>query len=238
MKKIFTLLSTAFLLVTGFAQKTIRDANAEPRNVSGFHAIEVSGGINLYLTTGDEAVAVSANDKEVRDRIVTEVKNGVLKIYLDWKKGFKFNFKGSNSLKAYVSFKTLDRLSASGGSDVKMDGTIKSTNLKIDVSGGADLDARVDVGSLQLEQSGGADVNLTGKVTDMKIEASGGSDFSGYDLVTENCIIRASGGSDVTITVNKEFYAEASGAADVNWKGKATVKGAKASGAGSVSHRS
>lgn len=237
MKKIITLLLTAFFLVTGFAQKTIRDANAEPRNVSGFHAIEVSGGINLYLTTGDEAVAVSANDKEVRDRIKTEVKDGVLKIYYDWKKGVKLSLKG-NSLKAYVSFKSLDRLSASGGSDVKMDGTIKSATLKMDVSGGADLNARVEVGKLTLDQSGGADVNLTGTVTDLKIEASGGSDFSGYDLVTDNCIIQASGGSDVTITVNKEFYAEASGAADVNWKGKATVKGAKASGAGSVSHRS
>jgi hypothetical protein len=237
MKKIFTLLSTAFFLATGFAQKTIHDANAEARNVPGFHAIEVSGGINLYLSTGDEAVAISANDKEVRDRIKTEVKDGVLKIYYDWKKGMKLNFKG-NTLKAYVSFKTLDRLSASGGSDVKMEGTIKSDNLRINVSGGADLSARVDVGSLTLDQSGGADVDLAGRVTDLKIEARGGSDFSGYNLVSDNCIIHASGGSDVTITVNKEFYAEASGAADVNWKGKATVKGARASGAGSVSHRS
>jgi hypothetical protein len=237
MKKIVTLLLAAFFLVTGFAQKTIRDANAEVRNVSGFHAIEVSGGINLYLSTGDEAVAVSASDQEVRDRIKTEVKDGVLKIYYDWKKGMKLNLKG-NSLKAYVSFKTLDRLSASGGADVKMEGTIKSASLKLDVSGGADVSARVDVGNLTIDQSGGADVDLTGKVTDLKIEASGGSDFSGYDLIADNCIIRASGGSDVTITVNKEFYAEASGAADVNWKGKATVKGAKASGAGSVSHRS
>ena len=75
-------------------------------------------------------------------------------------------------------------------------------------------------------------------VTDLKIEASGGSDFSGYDLITENCIIQASGGSDIQITVNKEIYAEASGASDVNWKGKAAVKGVHASGSGSVSHRS
>jgi hypothetical protein len=237
MKKIVSLVLAAFLLATGFAQKTIRDANAEARNVQGFHAIEVSGGINLYLANGDEAVAVSANDKDIRDRIKTEVRDGVLKIYYDWKRGVKLNLKGT-SLKAYVSFKTLDRLVASGGADVKMDGTIKSGNLKMDVSGGADLSARVEAGNLTLDQSGGADVNLTGTVTDLKIEASGGSDFSGYDLIADNCIIHASGGSDVEITVNKEFYAEASGAADVTWKGKATVKGTKANGAGSVSHRS
>lgn len=238
MKKVFSLLLAACFVATGFAQKTVHDANAESRNISGFHAIEVSGGIDLYLSNGDEAVAVSAKDKEVRDRIITEVKDGVLKIYFDWKKGLKFNWKGGNAMKAYVSFKTLDKLSASGGSDVKMEGTIKSGSLKLNVSGGSDLSAKVEVGSLTLDQSGGSDVDLTGTVTDMKIEASGGSDFSGYDLVCDNCVIHASGGSDVNITVNKEFYAEASGASDVNWKGKAAVKGAHASGAGSVSHRS
>ncbi|HWI94317.1 MAG TPA: head GIN domain-containing protein [Flavisolibacter sp.] len=238
MKKVILILLAVFFVATGSAQKTVHDANAEVRNVTDFHAIEVSGGIDLYLSNGDEAVAVSANNKEVRDRIITEVKDGVLKIYFDWKKGLKFNLRGGNAMKAYVSFKALDKLWASGGCDVKMDGTIKSTSLKLNVSGGSDLSAKVEVGSLTLDQSGGSDVDLTGTVTDMKIEASGGSDFSGYDLACDNCVIHASGGSDVNITVNKEFYAEASGASDVNWKGKAEVKGAHASGAGSVSHRS
>jgi hypothetical protein len=237
MKKIVFFMLTAFMGFSGLTQKTIRDANVEARNVSGFHAIEVSGGINLYLSNGDEAVAVSASDKEYRDRIKTEVKDGVLKIYYDWKKGMKFNLKGT-SLKAYVSFKTLDRLSASGGSDVTVEGFIKSDKLNIHLSGGADLSSKVDVGSLTINTSGGSDATLGGSATDLRITASGGSDFSGYNLVSDNCIIQASGGSDVTITVNKEFYAEASGAADINWKGKAAIKGTKASGAGSVSHRS
>lgn len=237
MKKIISLLLAAFFGVTGFAQKTIHDANAEVRSVSGFHAIEVSGGIDLYLSNGNEAVAVSANDKEARERIKTEVKDGVLKIYFEWRKGLKFNFRG-NSMKAYVSFKSLDRLSGSGGSDVYLEGTIQSDKLNIDLSGGSDFKGRVEAGSLVINQSGGSDANLSGTVRDIKIEASGGSDFSGYGLTTDNCVIQASGGSDVEITVNKELYAEASGASDVSWKGKAAVKGAKASGAGSVSHRS
>ncbi|MFL5739423.1 MAG: GIN domain-containing protein [Flavisolibacter sp.] len=50
--------------------------------------------------------------------------------------------------------------------------------------------------------------------------------------------MNASGGSDINITVNKELTAEASGASDVYWKGTATVKEVKATGAGSVSHKS
>lgn len=237
MKKVVSLLLAAFSLVTASAQKTIRDANAEVRNVSGFHAVEVSGGIDLFLSNGDEAVAVSANDKDIRDRIVTEVKNGVLKIYYDWKKGMKFNLKGT-SLKAYVSFKNLDGLSASGGSDVKVDGVIKSDKLNLSLSGGSDFSGKVAVQTIKIDQSGGSDCDLSGSATDLRIDASGGSDFNGYNLVTDNCVIQASGGSDIEITVNKELYAEASGASDVHWKGSATVKGVHASGSGSVSHRS
>jgi hypothetical protein len=237
MKKIIPLLFASFSLVTVFAQKTINDANAEVRPVSKFDVIEVSGGIDLYLSYGEEALAVSASDKGIRDHIKTEVKDGVLKISYDWKKGMKFNLKGS-SLKAYVSYTSLLRLFASGGSDVHVDGTIKADRFRLNLSGGSDFTGKVDIKALTIDMSGGSDANVGGGVTDLRIEASGGSDFSGFNLVTENCIIQASGGSDVQITVNKEIYAEASGASDIDWKGKATVKGVRASGSGSVSHRS
>jgi hypothetical protein len=238
MKKTFSLLAAAFLLVTTHAQKTINDPNAEVRNISGFHAIEVSGGIDLYLSNGDEAVAISAKDSETRGRIKTEVKDGVLRIYYEWKKGLKFNFSSNRSMKAYVSYKTLDGLSASGGSDVSVDGSIKTSSLNLNLSGGSDFKGGVNAETLTAHISGGSDVSISGSAKSLKINASGGSDFNGYDLVTDVCNIDASGGSDIDITVNKELQAEASGASDVSWKGSATVKKARASGAGSVSHRS
>src|SRR5205085_7395899 len=125
MKKLFLLTVAVLLITTTFAQKTIRDPNVEVRNVGSFHAIEVSGGINLYLSKGDEAVAVSASDKEILSHIKTEVKDGALKIYYEWKKGLNWNV-GNHSLKAYVSFKSLDALTASGGSDIKLEDTLKS----------------------------------------------------------------------------------------------------------------
>ena len=239
MKKIFSLLVTALIATAGFSQKTIHDPNIEVRSASGFHAIEISSGIDLFLSYGDEAVAVSAKDLEARKRIKTEVKNGVLKITFDWKDGFKFPMKGNQGLKAYVSYKTLERLEASGGSDIHVDGTIKSNELEVDISDGSDFDGKVDIATkLDITASGGSDVHISGTSSDLKVDASGGSDFHGYDLVTETCTVEASGGSDIDITVNKELSAEASGASDVSWKGSATVKKVKASGAGSVSHRS
>jgi hypothetical protein len=223
--------------IIGFClgQKTINDPNIQVRNASGFHAVDVSGGIDLYLSSGEEVVAVSAKDAAIRDHIHVEVKNGVLRIWYDWKE--RFNFSNKN-LKAYVSYKTLDKIIASGGSDVSIDGILKAPQLSLNFSGGSDFKGKVESGDLDIVQSGGSDVDITGSASIVTINASGGSDFNGMDLITENCTLNASGGSDIEITVNKELTAEASGASDISWKGSATVKKVKASGSGSVSHRS
>lgn len=229
MQKLISLLVLSGLMITASAQKTIRDANAEKRNVSGFHAIEVSGGIDLYLSQGEEAVAVSAAKTEYRDKIITEVKNGVLKIWVDWKNGVKLNW-DNHKLKAYVSVKSLDGLKASGGSDVDVEGTIRTTKLDMDISGGSDFKGSIESDELKIEASGGSDVSVSGKATKLNIDVSGGSDFSGYDLASDICNVEASGGSDVRVTVNKELSADASGGSDVYYKGSGLIRDLKTSG--------
>jgi hypothetical protein len=232
MKKIFGLLVLTGFIVTASAQKTINDANAQKRNVSGFHAIEVSGGIDLYLSQGDEAIAVSASTNEYRDRVITEVVNGVLKIRFEWENNIKIDWK-NRKLKAYVSFKNLDGLEASGGSDVVVDGTIKTTKLNMEISGGSDFKGKVESDELKVNASGGSDVSISGKATRLTIDANGGSDFNGYDFSSDICNVEASGGSDVEITVNKELSANASGGSDIHYKGTGLIRDIK-TGGGSI----
>jgi hypothetical protein len=234
MKKFLFLAFGFFLVASVCAQKTvINDPNAEVRNEKGFHAIKVSHAINLYLTQGDEeAVAVSAKDTKYRDRIHTEVKDGVLKIWYD-NEGWKWD-NGNKKLKAYVSVKTLDKLGASGASDVLVDGTITSDRLDIDLSGASDFKGSVKVNELNLDQSGASDITISGTAAKVTIEASGASDVKGYDLVTDNCNAHASGASDIKISVNKELSAHASGASSIYYKGTAVIRDLHSNGASSV----
>jgi hypothetical protein len=234
MKKLFSIVCLCCIATLSIAQKVINDPNAEARTVGTFKGVSVSGGIDLYLSHGNEALAVSAANTEHRDRIKTEVKDGVLRIWYDSKTGINLNFTNDRKLKAYVSYKTLETLSGSGGSDITSDGTIKSNELRLDISGGSDFKGKVDVNNLRVHQSGGSDVDIAGRASTLTIDANGGSDFNGYDLVTEICDVEASGGSDVEITANKEISAQATGASDIHYKGKPTVKQAKASGASEV----
>lgn len=234
MKKISGLLAALCLLCTTVpAQKTIKDANAVTRNVKGFHAIEISHGIDLYLSQGnEEAVAVSAADKEDRDRIITRVEDGVLKIYYERREGsWGFSW-GNKKMKAYVSATTINKLSASGGADVLVEGELKGERLVMHLSGGSDFKGKVSVQDLALSSSGGSDAAISGRAAKLQIQASGGSDIHGYDLLSDYCRVESSGGSDVYITANKELHTESSGGSDIHYRGNATVTSRKSGGSG------
>ena len=125
------------------------------------------------MSQGEEAVAVSASKDEYRAKIVTEVKDGVLKIWFDWKSNMRIDW-GNHKLKAYVSVKNLDRLEGSGGSDIEIDGLIKTTKLDLESSGGSDFDGKIESDELKIQASGGSDVSISGKAARLTIDASGG----------------------------------------------------------------
>ncbi|MDQ3846889.1 MAG: DUF2807 domain-containing protein [Bacteroidota bacterium] len=223
MKKSFLLLCLLGGLLAS-AQKIIRDTNAQTRPVGHFHAVEVSRGVDLYLRYGDEALAVSATEPHFRDRIKTSIKNGVLKIGYMFKDLKDFKVSSSKSLKAYVSYKELEALKASDNSDIKVEGTIKSDQLSINLFGSSDFNGVVEVRKLKVNQSGISDANINGTAADVSIGAKGSSDFNGFGLIAENCSIHASGNSDVQITANRTLNGKIIGGSDIFYKGMATVQ--------------
>ncbi len=234
MKKIIASLLLLSIVFLGRAQKTIvNDPNAEKRAVPGFTGISVSGGIDIYLTQGSEdGIAVSATDTKYRDRIKTEVKNGVLEIWYD-NQGFNWN-SGNKKLRAYISFRNINLLHAAGSSDVYISGTLKAGNLGIHLSGSSDLKGTVDIESLEAHISGASDISINGKVGSLNIDASGSSDFKDYDLVVQSCDAHVSGSSDVQVTVEKELSGSASGSSDIRIKGNGVIKKISTSGSSSI----
>ena len=102
------------------------------------------------------------------------------------------------------------------------------------MSGASDFKGAVKVNSLKLDLSGASDATISGVATSVTIESTGASDVKGYNLETEVCNARASGASDINITVNKELSASASGASDISYKGTGVIKDQHSSGASSI----
>ena len=240
MKKIGLLSVSIFCSLVLLAQKQVNDPLAQERKVSSFHAIKVANGIKVYLNQGGtEAVAVSASKEEYRDKIITKVENGVLRIYYDqetlkfWKNG---GTKGKNPV-AYVSVDDLDGLDLSSGASVAVDGTIKGSKLDLETSSGAAFNGAVDFTTMDVDLSSGSVVKISGTATTLKVEGSSGSIFQGYELSAGNCDADVSSGAGAQITINKEMSAEASSGGYVSYKGNGVIRNIKTSSGGSVSKK-
>ncbi|HMJ45892.1 MAG TPA: head GIN domain-containing protein [Ferruginibacter sp.] len=239
MKKITSVLVFIMIACTGFGQdRVVVDPNAEIRVVNGtFNKIKVSNGIDLYLSqSSTPGIAISASEEKFKARIKTVIENNVLKIYFEDDNAWKNN--SSRKLKAYVSFKDLEELDASGASDVLVAGSIEAGSFKLNMSGASDFKGDIKATSIMIDLSGASDITISGKSTTVNIESSGASDVNGYGLVTEICNAKASGASDINITVNERMEAHASGASSIQYKGNGVLKEKHTSGASNISRRS
>ena len=258
-KLLFALLLLAGFVVNAQENKSIvYDENAQQRKVPSFTAISVSSAIDLYLTQSNKnAVAVSASNDEIRDHIITEVVGGTLIIRLG-DKGSWFSWRkwGNYKTKAYVSIKDIDALTASGASTVHLVNTIESPKMRIKLSGASDFKGNIKAGvlmyqltgasdykgevtanSIDIDGSGASSIELIGKVDDLAIEVSGASDAKLYNLTAKGALLRASGASNIGVTVTEILRANSSGASDINYKGNPTVKESNTSGASSIRRR-
>lgn len=231
--KYFFQIVLLFISSYSFAQKQfVLDSDAEVREITGsFTSIRVSSSINLYLSKGDvEAVAISASEEKYKANIKTEIENGELHIFYE---GDRIWNGRNQKLNVYVAYKNLEQITASGASNVLIAGVMELPSLNIKLSGASDFKGQLNIGDLNVKISGASDIHLRGNAKNTNVECSGASDFKSYDLTTETASIKASGASDVNITVNKEITANASGASNVFYKGKAIVKEKHSSGASS-----
>lgn len=231
MKKIMCgLLAILLINMELKAQNVVYDANAEVRKVGSFNGVSVGSGITLYLSQGkQEAVAVSAEDSKYVERIITEVKDGTLRIRVDSKMWNNWNW-GNKKLKAYVTIDEMKYLGVSGGSIAKLIDKINVNELESDVSGGSIIEGILTGNSLNIDLSGGSITKLEGEFNTAKIEASGGSIFKDFDFEITSCDVEASGGSIINVTINKELRADASGGSIINYKGPGVITSVDASG--------
>jgi hypothetical protein len=241
MKQIVTALIITLIGLSTFAQDkvAVNDANAQQRTViAGFTAITVSDGINLYLTQGnEESVAVSASEEKYMERFKTVVENGTLKIYFD-KSGLSWLYSEKRKLNAYVSFKALEKISASSGADVILKSTVSVNKLQCTFTSGAHFSGHVNVGEMAISQNSGSEIDLSGKTEKLQVDVSSGAIFKGYDLAVDFCEAKATSGGGVRITVNKELNAKANSGGGIRYKGNAVMKDLSVSSGGMVKKES
>jgi hypothetical protein len=217
MQKIFLCLLFVVAGISLNAQNVVHDPNARVRNVGSFNKIRVSSAISLYLSQGNQqAVAVSSEDQKVTERIITEVSNGVLKIYVENGVWNKWNW-GNKHLKAYVTFTTLEMLDASGACNVELTDPIKVDDFKLVLSGASNMKGVIKGGNLNFDLNGASNGKIDANGTSFTMSESGASNYKG-SITTGKAGFDINGASVIDIDGSAtDLTVSASGAS--NFKG-------------------
>ena len=222
-KLVLGLVTLSTFLFTAAQETKIEDANAEKRSVKPFRSIKVSDGIDLYLSQStEETVVVSASRDEYKSRLKTEVEDGLLKIYYD-RESFADWTSSGKKLKVYVSFKTLDKLTATAGSSVIVDGMIKEEVLSLFIKSGATFKGIIEAGKLIVETESGAKSIISGSAGTFNVSANSGARMEAYALSTGKADIRSTSGAKVEVTVHEEMKLYASSGGSIYYKGKGKI---------------
>lgn len=209
-----------------------RNVVTEERNLKeDFTKIKVSTGLDLYISQGTSNEITVEADENLHDIIITEVKNGVLKIYSEeniWK---------AKARKIYVTVETLEGITATSGSDVYTKETIKVNDIKVSATSGADIRISLDANSVSSSATSGSDIEISGVASNHSSSATSGASIDAYDLHSKNVNVKVSSGADINIYASESITAKASSGGDIDFKGNPKKVSKKSSSGGDISKK-
>ncbi|QCW99597.1 DUF2807 domain-containing protein [Aggregatimonas sangjinii] len=182
-----------------------------------FTKISAQEGIMVYVTQAkDYAIKVEA-DENIIDLIGTDIKDGRLKIHA-------IENIGRATKKVYVSLPNITSLKSSSGAHLNSENKIKTNELIVDGSSGANINLSIDTDEVEIDASSGANLKLEGRADETNIDASSGGNINAKNLETEYCDADASSGGNLSIHVNKNLKADASSGGNISYMGDPTVE--------------
>ena len=238
MKKSYLLIAVCLMVLsTACAQwnsEKIRgngDMVTQTRNVGDYDGVKLVGSMNVQLVSGSEGKLSIEAESNLQEYIVTEVKDGMLKITTE--KGY--NLSPKEEILITVPVESISELSVTGSGDIWTKDKLRSSNMKIQVTGSGDLKLDLEVQDLEGMVTGSGDIEIMGKSQNLDCTVTGSGDFDAFGLQADNVEARVSGSGDIMVYAAKSLKASVSGSGDITYKGNPEKQDFKTHGSGSVS---
>ncbi|MXV52962.1 DUF2807 domain-containing protein [Pedobacter sp. HMF7647] len=209
-------------------------AETETRQVSNFKGVSSGGSFDVFITMGGQESLKLEGDKEDLAKIETVVEDGILKVRFQKKMNSSW-FNTHEKVRVYITAKQLDEVSLSGSGNIKVDGTIKSTDFKTKLSGSGNISLAANASTFNAAISGSGGITVSGETKGSSISISGSGDFNGKGLHSQTTDIKISGSGNAKVNVDETLNAAVSGSGNIYYSGKAQVANVKKSGSGSIS---
>jgi len=219
------LLIILLVSITGFAY----GQKSENRTVSSFKGVKALQGIDVYLKKGaKEAVRVEVTGVDLQD-VVTEVSGEYLKIQM--KNG---NYRSEHSVKVYVTYVDLNKISASSAGSVFSENVIKANDLSLSSASAGTIDIQVEADNIDVSTSSAAEVELKGKAKSLTIRAVSAAEVDAYELVADDVDVEVVSAGEAKVNVVKSIKARAVSGGSIRYRGNPEQSNTTSSSGGSV----
>ncbi len=220
MKNIITVISLfALLLISAFGFSQTNDI----RIINDFNKLEVWGNFKIELVQADSN-AIFIDSKIVpSDEIVSEIKNGVLKIKT------KSNLFKETTLNIKINYKSIAQVKANASAELNFLNPVIQDDIKIEAIGGARVILTVELKNTDLTAYQGGQIDIKGKASTASLFANSGGIISATNLIIDDAKINLNTGGQAEITVNKKLVARVNTKSRLSYFGKPEIEEIKAS---------
>ncbi|MDR7333316.1 head GIN domain-containing protein [Roseateles asaccharophilus] len=196
-----------------------------------FDRVELGGAARVVIVQGERDQAFIAGDADVQKGVAVELhgRQLVIRPAGGWK------FWHTDKLFVQVEMRQLRQLSVSGASDVHAPGPLRTDQLRLTISGAANVRLdQLDARQLTFGISGAGDGQLGGRVDDLALQISGKGKVIADRLQAQKARVNVSGLGNVLLWVTDDLAAHISGVGSVDYYGQPSVQ-RSVSGMGSIS---
>ncbi len=162
---------------------------------------------------------------EIREKIITEVKDGILVIrhdndFVDW---MRLWTRSIDPLRFFLTIRDIRYIKLSGAGTVKAP-SIKGESLELINSGaGSQTIENLDVTNFKVELSGAGSMDIAGKVDEQIIKLSGAGSYNGTKLDSRSAQVKLSGVGSASVWAREALDANVSGIGSVEYFGEPKV---------------
>lgn len=196
MKTKSTLLFLFAILIIFPLSGMAQNGSSVERETEEFDALIVGGYYKVTLYQGSPKIIIYSSEAD-RDKIKTEVRNGVLQI-----SNKPLNQKKPIQIELYSSY--INDFDISGAVIIQSDEVQKPDDLNIDISGAAAIDLNVETSDITVKMSGATVLKLEGIADNIVVNAGGASVIGISDLEVSNSSIKLSGAAGVMVSEKSE----------------------------------
>lgn len=190
------------------------------RTAGEFEGVEVRGGVDLVLITGDNHDIRIEADQNLIDYIEVHNNGGVVSV--SSRDGY--NLRSNGGIKVYATAPSFREVSVAGSGDISSQGkVVNNRELDLQIKGSGDIHLAVDAPRVETEIAGSGSARLEGNTREFAAAIKGSGDVHAFDLLSEHANVDIAGSGNAEVFASKKLSVEIKGAGNVAYKGTGAV---------------